>query len=364
MVSRIIAAVDAEYAEVTRVRVRRAMRQLAVEGRPNGGRVFGFVPAVGEDGRRTRIVVPEEAEAIRWAADQLLAGQTLAAVARAFEDRGITHVRKGRYWSPTHIRNLVTNPAVAGLRPDPEGNLIAAIWPAILDGETWRAVRATQARPVTLIRSDGVMYRTSRARRPSRRHLLTGGLAVCGICDTGLAAQLRKRPSGEVFVSYLCDPRRGGACVGIVAHFLERHVTEALFAALADPATRRRLTAPDRSTVESIARELDRVEADLGDLARQWGRGELCRVEWDAARAELVHRRRTLDNRLRALDAPALSDLSDLPTRWDGMAFLSRRAVLAAVFERIVVQRATTRGYDPGRITLLWRITPVPARES
>ena len=38
MVSRIIAAVDAEYAEVTRMRVRRAMRQLAVLlGRPPAG---------------------------------------------------------------------------------------------------------------------------------------------------------------------------------------------------------------------------------------------------------------------------------------------------------------------------------------
>ncbi len=59
MVSRIMAAVDAEYAEVTRVRIRRALRQLAAEGRPNGGRVFGYVSAVGEDGRKTRAVAPQ-----------------------------------------------------------------------------------------------------------------------------------------------------------------------------------------------------------------------------------------------------------------------------------------------------------------
>jgi site-specific DNA recombinase len=119
MVSRIMAAVDAESAEVTRVRIRRALRQLAAEGRPNGGRVFGYVSAVGEDGRKTRAVVPHEAEAIRWAATELLRGETLASVARAFEARGLAHVRKGKFWYPTHIRNLVTNPTVAGLRPIP-----------------------------------------------------------------------------------------------------------------------------------------------------------------------------------------------------------------------------------------------------
>ena len=150
MVSRIIAAVDAEYAEVTRIRIRRAFRQLATEGRPNGGRVFGFVSAVGDDGRKTRVIVPHEADAVRWAAAEVLRGETLASIAQAFDARGLAHVRKGKTWSPTHVRNLVRNPAVAGLRPDPDGKLIPAIWPAILDATTWRNVRAALAQPVTL----------------------------------------------------------------------------------------------------------------------------------------------------------------------------------------------------------------------
>ena len=152
MVSRIIAAVDAEYAEVTRIRVRRAMRQLAAEGRPVGGRAFGYVSGVGDDGRKTRVIVAEEAEAVRWAAQEILGGETLASVARAFDARALAHTKTGKHWSPTHIRSLVTNPAVAGLRRDPDGNLIAAIWAPILDAATWRGVRAALAQPVTLTR--------------------------------------------------------------------------------------------------------------------------------------------------------------------------------------------------------------------
>ena len=84
-----------------------------------------------------------------------------------------------------------------------------AIWPSILDSETWRAIAPARRRPATLIRSDGVMYRTRRTRRPSRRDLLTGGLAVCGVCGTRPGATGEEATIGELLISYLCDP--GGA---------------------------------------------------------------------------------------------------------------------------------------------------------
>ncbi len=355
MVSRIIAAVDAEYAEVTRVRVRRAMRQLAAEGRPNGGRVFGFVPAVTGDGRKTSAVVAHEAEAVRWAAGEVLRGETLAAIARAFDARGLAHVKKGKKWWPTHVRNLVTNPAVAGLRPDPNGNLIPAIWPAILDVTTWRSVRAALNQPVTLTRSDGRPYRTRRQRRPSRRHLLSAGLAFCGVCGAPLCAQVRRRASGKVFVSYICNPRVGRVCVAIVAHHLERYVIEALFAAFTDPARRARLTGTDPGVVESVTAKLDAVEADLAALAHLWGRGEISRVEWEAARESLAYRGQALRDRLGVISIPAF-DPVNVPGRWETTGLAGRRAILSAVFERIEVHRATTTLYDPQRVKLVWRL--------
>jgi site-specific DNA recombinase len=363
MVSRIMAAVDAEYAEyaeVTRVRIRRAMRQLASEGRPNGGRVFGYVSAVGEDGRKTRAVVPHEAAAVRWAASELLRGETLASVARAFEAQRLAHVRKGKFWYPTTIRNLVTNPTVAGLRPDPDGNLIAAIWPPILDAATWHGVRATLAQPVTLTRSDGALYRTTRQRRPSRRHLLSAGLAFCGVCGAPLSAQVRKRASGAVFVVYLCNPRVGRVCVAIVGHRLERHVVESLLAAFADPSTRQLLAGVEPTVVAGLSAKLEAVDVQLAELARRWGRGEISRAEWDGAREGLASRSQDLRNRLGVLALPAFN-ADEVADRWDEMGLAGRRAILARVFERIEVRRATTRDYDPERIKLTWRNPAVAA---
>ena len=298
--------------------------------------------------------MPVEAEAVRWAAQEVLRGATLASIAQAFETRGLNHAKKGKEWTPTHIRSLVTNPSVAGLRRDPEGNLITAIWPPILDESTWRSVKAALTQPATLVRSDGVPYRTSRKRRPARRHLLSG-LATCGRCGTPLYAQTVLRRSGAVVVNYLCDPREGQVCVGIVGHYLERCVVEALFLGLTDPAVRSRLDSPDRAVVAAISKELDAVEGDLVELARLWGAGQLIRVEWGAAREGLARRAEHFRARLGVLNIPAF-DAATVPQRWATMGLAERRAILSAAFEAgREFAAATTTRYDPARIQLVWR---------
>lgn len=215
-------------------------------------------------------------------------------------------------------------------------------------------MRAVLSRPVTLTRSDGRPYRTTRERRPARRHLLSAGLAFCGRCGAPLAAQVRRRRSGELFVSYLCDPRLGRVCVGIVGHHLERCVVEALFSGLADPTTRARLTARDPRVTAALTAELDTVEGDLAALARRWGLGELSRLEWEAAREGLVVRAQTLRGRLGVLSIPTF-DATALRGRWPTMGLAGRRSVVSSIFERIEVHRATTTLYDPGRVRLVWR---------
>jgi len=217
-------------------------------------------------------------------------------------------------------------------------------------------VRAALSQPVTLTRSDGVFYRTTRERRPSRRHLLSAGLAFCGVCGAPLSAQVRKRRSGDLFVSYICNPRLGRVCVGIVGHHLERCVVEALFAGLADPATRERFRGPDPNAINAVSTTLDAIEADLADLARLWGRGEISRVEWEAAREGLASRGQVLRDRLGLLSLPTFDPVS-VPDRWEDMGLAGRRSILAAVFARVEVHRATTRAYDPERVTLIWRVT-------
>ena len=141
------------------------------------------------------------------------------------------------------------------------------------------------------------------------------------MCGAPLGAQVRKRTSGTLYVSYVCNPRLGRVCVGIVGHFLERHVIEALFTVFADPTTRELFAGADPSLLAAVTTGLDAVESDLRHLAGRWGQGEIDRVEWEAAREGFAARAQALRDRLGILSLPAL-DPCDVVERWEEMGWL------------------------------------------
>lgn len=332
-----------------------AMRQLAREGRPNGGRTYGYEPAIGADGRRTRKIIPAEAAVIRQAAERLLVGETLTAIARELDADGAPQCRAGKGWSATHIRSIVTNPTVAGMRPDPDGRLITAIWDPILDLTTWRRVNASLAAPAILLRRDGTLYRTERRRRQSRQHLLTGGLAVCGVCGAPLRTNLQTRPSGEKFAVYECDPRWGQVCVGIVAHRLEPVVTEAVFALSESPAALELLAGPDDPQSIEALDELETIETELSRLASEWASGRLHRGEWEVARRGLSERADQRRDQLARATVPVMCDPANLRAEWDDLTIAGKRAVLFALIDRIEVHRAARTPIDLDRVRIVWR---------
>lgn len=82
--ARIMGAVARSESERKSVRGARAARQRAEQGRRNG-----HTRAFGHDGNR---VVPAEAKVIRQAARRILAGESLAAVTRDLNDRGVVTI--------------------------------------------------------------------------------------------------------------------------------------------------------------------------------------------------------------------------------------------------------------------------------
>lgn len=96
---------------------------------------------------------PDEAAAIRWAADCLLGGGTVSAVAREWSRRGLRPPQApfGPLpqvpWTRGSVTVIMRNPAVAGLRTY-HGEVVAdGDWAPILPRETWEAVRALLADP-------------------------------------------------------------------------------------------------------------------------------------------------------------------------------------------------------------------------
>ncbi|MGV8976549.1 MAG: recombinase family protein [Cellulomonas sp.] len=240
MVARIKGDVDAGEAERIAERVTRAKVQAAAEGRYRGGRrPFGYEA----DGVTLR---PTEAHALHRAAEGVLAGRSMLALAREMDAAGVT-TTGGKPMSGVAVLRILQRPRNAGLM-EVGGKITGkAAWPAILTEDLWRAVVAILADP-------------SRRTTPGNaRRWLGSGLYSCGVCG----ASLHSHRSPKARWSYVCSngkhvARDQEALDGLVI----RTVVE-------------RLSAPDvadllevTEDLEPVRHEVYLVRARLDGLAR------------------------------------------------------------------------------------------------
>ncbi|KUN02047.1 hypothetical protein AQI95_28610 [Streptomyces yokosukanensis] len=146
MVARILAAVARAEVERKAARQRLANAARAAEGDVHFGgvRPFGY-----ENDRIT--VIPREADAIRKAAGDVLAGKALAEVAREWSAAGLISSRaeigweKGKRkpkagWSARGVKNVLVNPRYAGIRVYNGDEVGTGVWQKILELEEYLAL--------------------------------------------------------------------------------------------------------------------------------------------------------------------------------------------------------------------------------
>jgi len=189
-----------------------------------------------------------------------------------------------------------------------------------------------------------------------RRYLLTGGLAVCGLCGKPLTA----RPRGDKRRSMVCATGPGFHGCGkirVLAEPVEELATEAVLQAIDRGALAAAMAQQDdREAVDGLLG----VDAKLADLARDWAEDRISRGEWEAARGALESRRAGLQRRVeaqrRAHDLDGLPD--PLRPAWPSLSLHRQRAILSAVVEAVVIGPAV-RGlnrFDPDRVTIRWKV--------
>ena len=156
MTARILGAVARQESEHKAERQRAKHAELAADGAPSGGsRPFALTEVKRDaNGRSYREEVPEEAEAIRQAARDLLERASVRSVCRRWGAQGLRGTR-GRPFSPQVVTRVMTSEWVVGRRGGRQ-----ARWPAILDEETWRLVSA-----LVTGRATGRSYPKKRHRR-------------------------------------------------------------------------------------------------------------------------------------------------------------------------------------------------------
>lgn len=340
MTARVVGAAARLESEQKSARLRLKARELAERGMVGGGggRPFGY--------EHDRVTICEpEASLIRDAARWVIDGLSIGEITRRAVASGVTPVSGGD-WRPTIIRRILLRPRIAGMR-EHRGVIVGkAVWPAIIDEPTYKAV-------CTVLRAPGRRLNTFR-----RPYLFTGGIGRCGACGQALIA----RPRGGGDRCYVCPPpdglRHTAGCGKIrrLADPIEAEVLARLFAVVADlpPAP-----VPELDVVEDHTAEVARLDEAMANLARDHYADQLIgRTEYLAARDALaaqleVARSHTAPTRRRRAAVPVV----DLQAAWDDLSHEERRLHIRDWIDAVVVHPAT-RGrntFDPTKIEIRWR---------
>jgi site-specific DNA recombinase len=337
MTARILGAVARQESEHKAERQRAKHAELAAEGAPSGGtRPFGLTEVKRDaNGHSYREEVPEEAEAVRQGARDILDGVSVNAICRRWEAQGLRGTL-GHRFSPQVVTRIMTSEWVVGRRAGRQ-----ARWPAILDEQTWRLVSA-----LVKGRATGRSY-------PKK---LLSGIATCGLCGHSLAS----RPRGDGKHAYVCATDLGGCGkIRVLARDFEADVLGRLFsrldeAQLAVPPA----DGPDAGAMAELAR-LEQVKKRLAELA---GAGEMDLVEYREARAANERKVQALHKALaRSAEQEAWqrarAEAVGLQAKWDDLDVEDRRRVVQALAERVEVGPAV-RGrnfYSPERVRVTYR---------
>ena len=346
-----------------KARVNDRLAEIAAEGRPHGGRTFGYRRAVDDGGGKTLAIVPEQAQVLRDAAPKILAGWSLSNVAADLTSRGVRGAN-GRPINYGTLAKMLTNPTVAGQRVH-RGRIVApGVWEPILDMSTWQSVKAKLSKPRAVRTSNGDTYEITansygHSTRTRRRYLLTGGIAVCGKrgCGAPLKAQRRKVAVRHPEALYFCP---ASFCVGITANGLEDHVRDRLIDELDKPDFLDAVMTDDhQDRRDGIVRALGDVETHRNELAEMWATpGELTASEWRTARRALAEQEQQLRTELAAIPPSRLDlDIADVRQSWPAMTLDERRELVGMFIEHVVIKpaRPGTRAFDPGRVDIEWR---------
>jgi DNA invertase Pin-like site-specific DNA recombinase len=330
-------------------RIVRKHRELIERGAwvSGGRRPFGYDKVSRDRSRTGRVALKVnqvEARLIRQAAKRVLAGESLYSIVTDWNARAIPTVT-GTAWEAKVLRQILTSGRVAGWR-DHHGEPVTRSdeWKAILDEQTWRAVRAILLDP---------------ARRRTvapRSYLLAPSLLRCGGCGGPLVASPQRNSAGDLVPAYGCRKIRGGCgSVHVRGVPVEEMVVAWTLGALADESELRRLTtivddSDGRAEVAGLEADLERLSTD------HYVDKLIGRAEFLAARTGLVARLDDAKTRLasvvRRQPSAVLADLHHLDRQWPGLGLDRQRALIDLVLARVTVMPITGRRnvFDPARV--------------
>ncbi|MET7944302.1 recombinase family protein [Streptomyces sp. NPDC005302] len=334
--------VQARY-EVERMveRQRRARDQKVERGEYCGGpRPYGW-----EKNGTTQ--VPEEIEVIREAAEAVLAGGSMRALAADLNERGL-RTSRGSHWDGETLSRMLRRPRNAGILQHRGEEAGPAQWEGALDEPTWRSLRAVLDDP---------------SRIPTRsnvRRYLGSGLFLCGVCGEALTSHMKGkgRPS-----QYKC---RKNSCVVRSLDLLDEWVIWHLLRRLQEPDAVDVFARPesDGPDLKAAQTALTKAREQLDQLAAAFGAGEIDMQEWriarEGAKAKKAAAEAVLSTAVRINPLAELLTAEDKAAAWSAWDLARQRAAIDwAMAVRVLpakIGRQKGGGYwDDDAVAIDWK---------
>lgn len=386
--ARVLTAMAAKSSEDTARRVARAKLQDAREGRARQIRRFGWT-AEGE-------IIPEEAETLRRAAEQIINGESWAATLQAVEAGEVRPISGGR-WHLNTLRNMLVNPMIAGVsayrgtlretpaapfhtkRPnaadpaadairDADGSYVMTGLPPILTIEQWEAIckRVKDAH-------EGKTPQGATA----KKYLLSGFLRCARTredgtpCSRKMIGTRARNPSkpDEYRVIYKCPGKTFGGCgrcqrlaepVDALIDHLFREYLASMVPLVTAAAEQARQDAP----VSEAARKLAEAEQRSIDFDLAYAKGVITKQRYFRVVPELEAEIKQLKSQV-AREEEQRSKFAPLRTpaavikEWDKAdSIAAKRAILGQYLLAVEMSPPTIRGrgkFDRESIVPVWR---------
>lgn len=352
---RVTGATNAHEVDLTRERVLRNVRHRVAEGRPHGRMPYGyrreFDPKTGEV--VNWVPDPETAPVIREAAARLLSGDTLYAVCKDFQERGVEPPSRGGKqpqayrWVPSRLRVMILSPTYAGLRSHKGEVTGKGTWePLITEDEHLRLVSMLK---------DPKRVTTFRGSEP--RHLLTG-IATCGRCgpDNPKARIRWFGPSSVKTPRYECE----NCYLGRRADKVDELVEETMISFLEDPRTIKLLSESDDSVAGEAMAQAQAARQRLEALRDEYVDEKVSAASFAAIEAKLLAKIEKAEEVAKsAASNPLLASLAGPNAReaWKGLDITTKRTAIDMTLKiAILYQPPMGRRFDPNCIDLSWKI--------
>jgi DNA invertase Pin-like site-specific DNA recombinase len=318
-------------------RVARARRQKALAGEWMGGiRPFGWGVPTGEvkkridrkTGEEVEVpeldmmkAVPEEAEALRYWTDQILAGASVRSLVKWCADKGVTTTR-GNPVTHQDMRDMLVRPRNAGIAVYRGEEVGKGRWEAIVDEAKYRAVVAILKDP-------------ARRTTPGAAPKWLGSLVYR--CGRGGCTQYVTvtQSGGRRFPSYRCPTGHGG---GRRAEVVDQYVEDTVVERLERPDAHELLEpVPEGINVTALQAESEQIRQRMKDLGGLFGAGQIelgpFTEGMDTARAQLEGVTRQLARAATRDPLAGLVGAPDVRAAWKGLGLDRKRAVLRSLVE-------------------------------